>query len=100
MCFCTSHLSTISLQSCSWGAHHCLRQGEPDNALASARQVGELIKCMSTADLQRLRGGRGQSQFQGLRAGDGLRGLQFLETQGLALGRTGLGPASGPHSQS
>lgn len=52
MCFCFSDLSPISLQSCSWGAHHRLRQRETDNALSGAQQVAEPITCLSAADLQ------------------------------------------------
>lgn len=62
MHFCTSDLSTISLQSCLWGARQCLRQRETDNALARAQQVMELIKCVSTADLQLPPRTEGQSQ--------------------------------------
>lgn len=61
MCFCFSDLSSISLQSCLWRAHHRLRQGETDNALSGAQQVVEPITCLSAADLQPpgLRGGGG-----------------------------------------
>lgn len=60
----------ISLQSCFWGAHYCLRQRETDNALARAQQVGELIKCVSTADLQLPARREGWVQAPGPRAGD------------------------------
>lgn len=63
--FLHSDRSTISLQSCLWGTHQCLSQRQTDSALARAQQVAELIKCVSTADLQLPLRREGQGQALG-----------------------------------
>lgn len=55
----------------------------------------ELIKCMSTADLQLPVRREGRVQAPGSESW-GYQGLEFLEVQRLALGRTGLGSVYGP----
>lgn len=94
MYFCTSDFSTISLHSCLWGAHQCLRHRETDNATARAQQLGKLIKCMSTADLQLPPRRESQTRAPGSESW-GLQGLEFLHT-GAGIGKDGrLGPGCG-----
>lgn len=88
MHFCTSDFSTISFHGCLWGAHQCLRHTETDNAVARPQQAGELIKYMSTAHLQLPPRREGQTRAPGSESW-GHQGLEFLQTQVLALGRMG-----------